>query len=158
MTQHLAIACPTCGSVRGAGITEMVAMLRAAGLLKAKSDSSPDVIRELFRASAAKLKCPGCGAIGLSTRGADEAMRAAMRDEDWGQDRACEACRAPIPPERLELLPDARLCAACQQEEDCGELADQREFCPRCGAVMRLVSRRGAGIARYTMRCPSCRR
>jgi hypothetical protein len=132
----------------------MVSLLRSAGVLKSKSDSSPEVVRELFIASAARLRCPDCKAIGLATGETADALS----DEDWGQARACEGCRAPIPPERLELLPDVRLCAACQQQDDRGELADDREFCPRCGAVMRLVSRRGAGISRYKMQCPACRR
>lgn len=29
----------------------------------------------------------------------------------------CERCAAPIPPERLEVLPHARFCVPCQQKQ-----------------------------------------
>ena len=153
MTRELATRCRTCGLSRGVTLSEMVGRLRSGGMLKARSDASPEVIRELFIASAARLSCGDCGTIGLAVEAAAE-----LDDEAWGQARACQMCGKPIPPERLELLPDARLCAACQANDERGDVGDEREFCPRCGAVMQLVSGRGAGIARYTMRCPTCRR
>lgn len=149
----LRVICRACGFVEDESVSEMVRRLRAAGLLKARSDASPEVVRELFIASAARLSCGDCGAIGLTVEAAAE-----LDDEAWGQARACQVCGKPIPPERLELLPDARLCIACQAKDERGDADDEREFCPRCGAVMQLVSGRGAGIARYAMRCPNCRR
>ncbi|MEX2187677.1 MAG: TraR/DksA C4-type zinc finger protein [Pirellulales bacterium] len=147
------ITCRSCGFVEDESVSEMVRRLRDAGTLKAKSEASPEVVRELFLAAAAQIPCPDCGAVNLTARPAEP-----LCDEDWGQARACEACHKPIPPERLEFLPDARLCAACQQKDERGELADEREFCPRCGAVMQLVSGSGRGVSRYSMRCPACRR
>ncbi len=130
----------------------MVSELRRAGLLKAKSEASPELVRELCVASAAKLKCPACGSIGLTASNAE-----ALSDEDWGQARACEGCRRPIAPERLEALPNARLCASCQAQEDRGELSAAPDYCPRCGDIMQLVATR-SGITRYVMRCPTCRK
>jgi hypothetical protein len=151
---NVRISCRACGFVEDESISDMVRQLRAAGILKATSDSSPDVIRALYVASAAKLACPDCEFVGITAREAP-----ADDDEAWGQARACEICRAPIPAERLEFLPDARLCAACQAKDERGETSDnEREFCPRCGSVMQLVAGRGQGIARFVMRCPACRR
>lgn len=148
------ISCRACGWAQDLSVSEMVGQLRAAGILKATSDSSPDVIRALYVASAAKLACPDCEAAGISAREAP-----AEDDAAWGQRRVCEGCRAPIPRERLEFLPDARLCAACQAGDERGETsAAEREFCPRCGEVMQVAATRGAGITRYAMRCPACRR
>ncbi len=148
------ISCRACGWAQDLSLSEMVGQLRAAGILKATSDSSPEVIRELYIASTEKLACPDCVAAGISARAATP-----EDDEAWGQARACEVCRAPIPRERLELLPDARLCAGCQAQDERGEAnATEREFCPRCGAVMKLAATRGQGITRYAMRCPACRR
>jgi hypothetical protein len=148
------IRCRACGFVQDYSLTEMVSQLRAAGLLKATSDSSPDVIRALYIASAAKLPCPDCEFIGITASDAP-----ADDDEAWGQARACELCRQPIPTERLELLPDTRLCAACQAKDERGEASDhEREFCPRCGTVMQVTQSRGPGISRYALRCPACRR
>lgn len=152
--RRVRIVCRACGWVQDCAITEMVSQLRAAGILKPTSDSSPEVVRALYIASAGKLACPDCEFVGISAR---EAPTEA--DEAWGQARDCELCRAPIPPERLEFLPDARLCAACQAKDERGETIErEREFCPRCGSVMQVVASRGAGIARYVMRCPACGR
>jgi hypothetical protein len=148
------ISCRACGFVEDESISDMVRQLRAAGILKPASDSSPDVIRALYIASAAKLPCPDCEFVGIAARDAPE------EDGDaWGEARKCEMCRHPISPERLEFVPDARLCASCQSKDERGETNDnEREFCPRCGSVMQLVANRGQGIARYAMRCPACPR
>lgn len=130
----------------------MTARLRKAGLLKAKSEASPEVIRELCVASAERLKCPDCGSVGLVASDAET-----LDDEAWGQARACEGCRRPIAAERIEALPNARLCATCQAKEDRGELSATPDYCPRCGSIMQLVATR-AGITRYVMRCASCRK
>jgi hypothetical protein len=150
--QRVRTSCRACGWTQDCAITEMVAQLRAANILKPTSDSSPDVIQALYIASAAKLACPDCEFVGISAREAPD-----EDDEAWGQARACEICRAVIPIERLQLLPNARLCAGCQAKDESGT-TDEREFCPRCGSVMQLVAGRGSGISRYTMRCPACRR
>ena len=46
----------------------------------------------------------------------DEALtRLGEEPEEFG---LCESCDDPIPMRRLELMPWARLCAACQQEQE----------------------------------------
>ncbi len=81
--------------------------------------------------------------------------------------RACAGCGRPIPPERLEALPEATMCVPCQQG---AELAPtnwrvSEVECPRCarnGFRSLLVWRtaRDATISGYFLGCsrfPECR-
>jgi RNA polymerase-binding transcription factor len=43
---------------------------------------------------------------------------AALARVDDGSYGVCGDCRGPIPPERLEILPEARYCVACQARSD----------------------------------------
>ncbi|HEY65888.1 MAG TPA: conjugal transfer protein TraR [Caldilineae bacterium] len=45
-----------------------------------------------------------------------KSIEAALRAIDKGQYGICERCGQPIPPERLEVKPDATLCVECQVE------------------------------------------
>ncbi|QOV91213.1 TraR/DksA C4-type zinc finger protein [Humisphaera borealis] len=38
-----------------------------------------------------------------------------MADHATNPTRPCERCGTMIPPERIEILPDTRLCVACSQ-------------------------------------------
>jgi len=118
------------------------------GLLRRQAQPDNDTVRELFRNSAAKFQCEVCGQRGLSVRIAT--------DQGWPQQRACEICGAPIPAERLEVLPLAVRCAACEAKSQHGG-EDEREFCPRCGEVLKLRLSTGTGISRYTLTCPRCK-
>lgn len=40
-------------------------------------------------------------------------LRAALARHDEGAYGICERCGRPIPPERLEIRPDARTCVSC---------------------------------------------
>jgi len=111
-----------------------------------------DLLAELFRASAGKFACPECSAVGLAVRAVDDDGD----DEAWGMARKCDGCGQPIPKERVEALPNVRLCVACQSGDDRGETPGEREFCPRCGSVMVVRQSRGAGLARYALVCPAC--
>jgi len=44
----------------------------------------------------------------------DDALRK-IHNKEYGQ---CEICGQTIPRERLEIMPQARLCIRCQEEED----------------------------------------
>ena len=53
----------------------------------------------------------------------NDILGAIARIDDWPEDFGlCESCEEPIPRRRLELMPYARLCVACQsaQEPDRG--------------------------------------
>ncbi|NOZ28430.1 MAG: conjugal transfer protein TraR [Chloroflexi bacterium] len=45
-----------------------------------------------------------------------KSIEAALRAIEKGQYGICERCGQPIPPERLEVKPDATLCVQCQVE------------------------------------------
>ncbi|WP_146570950.1 TraR/DksA C4-type zinc finger protein [Botrimarina hoheduenensis] len=126
-------------------------MLRRAG------DPDPAIVGELLREAAPRMTCPSCKSIGLT------AKSAAAEDEeldDWQAAILCEACRKPIPTERLEALPSVKRCATCQKRAEAGHTDDEPDFCPRCGALMELRVSRGSGLTRYRLFCtgvPACR-
>jgi predicted RNA-binding Zn-ribbon protein involved in translation (DUF1610 family) len=122
-------------------------------LVKPDSDVATDLLIELFRTSAGRFACPQCGKTALAATPSEP-----LDDEAWGEPRKCESCGAPIPSERLEVFPETRLCVACQNRDDRGELTGPPEYCPHCGSVMVLKRSSGTGITRYIMSCPACRR
>lgn len=146
--------CPECSWSELCGPEGMSRRLFAARKLKRNSELSPAMLAELFRASAGQLACPECGRRGLTLRTRSDL------DDRWPGGRPCTACAKLIPEERLELFPNATLCAGCQEKIDRGEPVGDTEFCPRCGWPMRLRSARSDGLARYEMVCtksPPCR-
>lgn len=149
--------CEACGWSVAETSQGIAARLRGVGLLK--RDKSPDneLLTQLLPGATAKMSCPDCGSLGL--RAAEEA---AEGDEDsWQAAVLCEGCRKPIPPERLEALPEATRCLACQAKSESDPEGDfEPEFCKHCGSLVELrVSSRG-GLTRYRRFCtgqPPCR-
>ncbi len=135
------------------GPAQMTDWLLRHRLIKPTSDIATDLLLELFRTSAGRFACPQCGEAALVATPSEP-----LDDEAWGEPRKCESCGAPIPPERLEVFPDTRLCVACQNLDERGELTGPAEYCPHCGSVMVLKRASGSGITRYVMTCPACRR
>ena len=132
----------------------VVRWLRSLRKLRYRSDAEDEILVELLRSAAPALDCPECGRQGLLAIEVDDAA-------DWPEQRTCDVCNKPIPPERMEALPDATLCAACQQNEESGRPHPQTEYCPKCGSPMQLTLSKSAGLSRYVMRCtgqPPCRR
>jgi predicted RNA-binding Zn-ribbon protein involved in translation (DUF1610 family) len=129
----------------------MVDWLRRVKMARHGVAPEPELLGELFRAAAARFVCPKCASVGLSVGAAD-----AGDDEAWGMARKCEACGQPIARERLQFLPDARLCMECQRKADAGEPLSPPEYCPRCGSVMTLRQSR-RGLTRYVMACSKCK-
>lgn len=149
------LACRECGYQMTCGPEAMLDWLRRVRMVRADVLPEPELLGELFHSAADRFQCPQCDVVGMLVRPIDDQLD---DDEAWGMARRCESCSQPIARERLEALPDVRLCAACQAGDERGEAAGPREFCPRCGEVMTVRPARGAGIARYQMICPSCRR
>lgn len=146
------LTCRACGGCEHLDRREILARLREFGMLRKEADPAVELMGELLLAAADRLVCRECEAIGLKVELADD-------EEGWGEGQDCEACGQPIPLERLEILPEATLCAACQEKVDAGEPVGH-EYCPKCGAPMMLKLSRRAGIARYEMACtalPPCR-
>ena len=125
----------------------VLARMRSIGMLT-RDVPDEETLVELARVGAAKLTCPGCGAIGLKVERApdDDA-------ELWGDPIPCEFCGAMIPAERLAIYPDRKTCAKCQAKLDRGESAGGVDYCPRCGAPMVVRATRGGGITRYQQVC-----
>lgn len=138
---------------------EAVQRLRLVGVLRRERDPGRDLLAELLMSTAPHMTCPLCKSRGLTAREADDA--AGDEEDAWQPAVLCEVCREPIPPERLEALPDARRCMKCQAAVESGAAVDDEpEFCPRCGALVELRVSRGAGITRYKRFCtgtPPCR-
>ncbi len=150
------LTCPHCGWRTICGEAEVARRLRTLGLLKRAPNPPEELLSELLAAHVGELPCDQCQTVGLVAVDS-------VDDEDsgdWQQAVVCEVCRKPIPPERVEVFPDARRCVACQDVADRGEEPDEPEFCEKCGALVELRVSRGGGITRYKRFCtghPPCR-
>jgi hypothetical protein len=146
------LTCSACAKREVVGPLQMLERLRDAGVLKREKQPDWELVRELFQSRVAVHRCGTCGSGAVALKPHVEGD-----DEDWGDTRCCDRCRAKIPTDRLEIFPDTRLCVACQRIHDRGPAEVEPEYCPRCGAVMQLRLSQSARIARYVMRCPACR-
>jgi RNA polymerase-binding transcription factor DksA len=148
------LICSNCGWQTVCGLDNAVARLRIVGQLRRDNEPDEALVAELFANSAPRMTCPLCKEKRLSTRpSTDDDV------DDWQAAILCEVCRLPICPERLEAIPGTKRCAACQGKAETGRLADQPEYCPRCGALFEIRVRRGSGITRYKRVCtgePPC--
>jgi predicted RNA-binding Zn-ribbon protein involved in translation (DUF1610 family) len=155
MSHRFQIRCPECSFAATAGLPEMLRWLQAAGMMRRAKEPDEAVVEELFVQSAGRFSCSECGRVGLIVEDTEDNLS----DEAWGMPRTCTRCRQPIPPARLEVFPDAMLCAACQQSAE-SAVADSEtpEYCPRCGSVMVLRSSAARGATRYLLVCPACSR
>ncbi len=149
--------CEACGWQTICGKVEIARRLRVLGLLRRAPHPPEELIRELLAVHTGRLACDPCGHLGLVWAEGDLEDSS---NEDWQQAVLCEACRQPIPPERLEIFPNAKRCVECQGISDRGEEVDEPDFCPRCGSLLELRMSRGSGITRYKQFCtgdPACR-
>ena len=149
------LTCPQCGWQTTCGEAEIARRLRVLGLLRRAAHPPEEMVRELLATNAARLKCDACSEAGLVSSEPE-----ADSDDDWQQAVVCEVCRKPIPPERVEVFPDARRCVGCQDVADRGAEPDELEFCEKCGALVELRVSSGGGITRYKRLCtgsPPCR-
>ena len=147
--------CPACGWRTVCGLADAITRLRLVGSLRREKEPDEAVVAELLAEAAPQMTCPVCKSRGLLVGLTD-----IEDDADWQAAVLCEICRQPIPPERLEYLPETRRCVACQGKAEAGELAEEAEFCPKCGALVELRVSRGLGITRYKRFCtgnPPCR-
>jgi hypothetical protein len=145
------LRCSKCNWITICGPTQMADWLRRYRVVKGTTET--DLLVELFRTSASRFACLQCGQAGLIASPSE-----LLDNEAWGEARNCESCGAAIPPERLEVFPETRLCVACQNRDERGELTGPAEYCPRCGTAMILKRATGSGITRYIMACPGCGR
>jgi ssDNA-binding Zn-finger/Zn-ribbon topoisomerase 1 len=160
------LACDKCGWRTVCGEEELARRLRTLGLLRRSPHPPEELVGELLRVNVHRLACDACHQVGLIIGEAGDGRRpgsAPFADEDdgdWQQAVICQICRQPIPPERLEVFPDATRCAKCQSIADRGAEPAPPEFCPKCGALLEMRVSRGGGITRYKQFCtgnPPCR-
>jgi hypothetical protein len=154
-TWHVEIRCAACRFATMLDPAGAASWLLNAGRLRSHSEATRDELRELAVALAPQIACAECRELRLTA--------AIIADDpaDWPEARRCDDCGELIPPERLEIFPNTRLCMKCQSRDDKGLSPDAVEYCPTCGSPMALRPSRGAGIHRYVMQCsgnPSCRR
>lgn len=148
----LELQCPRCPWSEVCAPADVARWLLKARKVRPGREPAPEIMAEVLRASAAALACPSCGRTGLRAGPACE-------DRCEWPEAVCSACAGPIPAERLEALPGATFCAACQRMAESGR-AEETEYCPKCGSPMALRLSRGGGPARYVMVCtgsPPCR-
>lgn len=153
MDRYLELRCKGCGWRTIHDTAGIAGWLRRCGQLRSHSDATADELLELAVALAPRQSCPQCGAVGLHASLVDD-------EADWPQAARCEVCGKPIPPERLEVFPKAKLCAECQARDECGEPAGTGEYCAKCGAPLVVRASRGKGVHRYVLVCsgnPPCR-
>src|SRR5688500_8196341 len=146
--------CDVCGYRGTADSETILARLQQAGLLKrAAKEERRDVayLRAVAESAAARLACPACGVAGLH-------LNAEEPNDPFDAGRPCAACGQRIPAERIELFPETTLCVACQSKVDAGAAPNTQEYCPRCGTPLQVRLRQGAGVSRYDLVCPQCRR
>lgn len=149
------LTCRDCGWRTVCGEAEIARRLRKLGAFRRAPRPPEELVREVLASRSDELRCDQCRSANLAVT-----LDAASDDDgEWDQVVVCEVCRKPIPRERLEVVPGARRCAACQSAADVGALAAESEYCPKCGSLMELrVSR--SGVTRYKMVCtgnPPCR-
>jgi DNA-directed RNA polymerase subunit M/transcription elongation factor TFIIS len=150
--RYIELRCRACSYVTECNPAELHARIQQVGLLRRVNDPAWELLCELLPSAAARFRCPDCQHLGMSTALLEE------NDDDWAETRNCRACGKPIPAERLELFPQANMCAACQQQDDAKTSDDDPQYCPKCGALMIVRQRRGSGITRYAIVCPECGR
>jgi hypothetical protein len=150
------VTCGKCGWRTVCGPADAAARLRLIGLLRREKDPEQDVLATLLVEAAPRMTCPLCKEKRLRATPAED-----LDDAEWQAAVLCEVCRQPIDSERLEAIPRAKRCAACQGLAESGRLVDDEpEYCPQCGAIVELRVSRGGGITRYKRVCtgePPCR-
>ncbi len=150
------LTCSFCNWSELCDVAVAIKHLSAAGMLRRNSNPSAHEVEELLLAALPRLKCPTCEQTQLQETPADD-----WGDGNWPEARLCDECDAPIHPERLEILPETRLCTACQRRDETGDpnLAED-VYCPRCGSPMLVKPSSGHGVTRYVWVCsqyPACR-
>lgn len=148
------LRCSACAHVTVIDFDEAVSRLRQHGHFRRADADSAEVVLALLELVAASWSCDRCPSNGLAvTR--DHRLAACEEESAWENSRPCAKCRRSIAPERLEALPNATLCIACETgSRDANH--EEPSFCTRCGARMEVARSRRAGPTRYILECPIC--
>ncbi len=159
--QQVTLGCPHCNWQAICNQAEVEHRLRGLGLLRRAPHPPGELVAELLNANLSRLSCDACGNTGIVlARDHEDNNDDDRPSDDWQQAIVCEVCKKLIPPERVEIFPDARRCVDCQGLADRGEEPQEPDFCPKCGSLVELRVSRGTGITRYKRFCtgsPACR-
>jgi ssDNA-binding Zn-finger/Zn-ribbon topoisomerase 1 len=150
------IFCKACSWSEHCDFEAIVGWMKRAKMVRGNRYPDEEMIPDLLPIALAKLQCPECKTLGLAARYAAEDK---LDDDAWDLAVTCKSCGQPIPPERLEALPETRLCVRCQAADESGEPEGEDAWCPRCGEPMHWrVPRTGGAHARLLCRkFPACR-
>jgi hypothetical protein len=148
------LRCPACSNVQILDLETAVARLRERGFLRRSDEQSAEMVLPLLTHSASTWSCDRCHSQGLQVRPTSSRP---SRDEDaaWEDTRPCTRCGRPIAKERIEALPNATLCIACENASG-NQNEDEPQFCRHCGSIMQVTRSRRPGITRYVLECPIC--
>lgn len=143
------LQCIQCSSERRVTNQQLLELVQSHGMLRRESKPELELVLELMGTIIAKVSCDQCGGIGVL-----------LQDDwpdDWSTEVLCDGCKAIIPAERLEIFPDTRFCPTCQSSHESGVTpGEEVEYCLRCGGMMKLMKRGGAGLTGYTSVCSDC--
>ncbi|MCA9216050.1 MAG: hypothetical protein KDB27_23445 [Planctomycetales bacterium] len=142
------LRCRDCGDETIIGPHEIARRLREAGQLRREANPEQEIVLALFEEFLPNLKCDACGANNWKIADVP------IDENHWGEPVLCEVCKQQVPPERLEIFPNEKRCAACKDKPE----TDEPEFCAICGGLMAIRQRGGSGIAGYVMVCTDCGR
>lgn len=134
---------------------QAVEWLQSVGMARVHRPPDEELLPALLEAGCEQFTCPSCQATGLELLPSDD-----LDESEWEISVTCQGCGQPIPPERLEAIPEAKLCIACQTAEEAGTAETEPEYCPRCGTPMVWRHSQSSGVTRYKMVCgnfPACR-
>ena len=145
------LKCCACGKEEFIDLAGAVRRLSDLGMLRRQKEPDVDLVSELLSSAVPRMACRGCEATAF------ELSDAEAWDDMLPAAKACERCGGAISTERLEILPDAKLCIGCQTTEESGDSSEEQTYCSKCGSVMQVREVR-RGISRYQLVCPVCRR
>jgi predicted RNA-binding Zn-ribbon protein involved in translation (DUF1610 family) len=157
MPTLLTLRCSVCHRPTALDRRQVQQRLRELGFLRREGEPSDELLLEVARSLLPLRKLAACEHCGVASLSEGTSTDADDDSVSWpGEVRSCERCSATIPPERLELYPTAKLCAACQSK-GASSPATEHEYCPRCGDHLQLRATPGRS-AEYRMYCPACRK
>ncbi len=150
MTQFWAdLRCPVCAWQQAVDQNSAKSWLNQAGMSRAgKPPPDVSILRALLEAAKPRLTCPSCGHQGLAFIEAPE-----DEEDQWPSAVLCRRCQQPIPQERLEAVPEAQLCLACQTGSE-EKTSDFQQFCPRCQRPLQWKVANEPAQTKYLLVCP----
>ncbi len=171
------LQCSACQHMVTLDAAGRLRLLQRHGHLRRVSDPHSDLVDPLFTSQRESFVCSECksGPLVIATAEAARlggqsskvvmssiatSQRRSSSEDDpefWGETRRCETCGGKIASERLQVLPDTKLCMACAQTEQCATACStlSDESCPRCGNWLHWITRRSS-LQNHALSCRHC--